>query len=68
MKTKTSCPVCRKVTGWEGNPWRPFCSERCKTLDLAAWASEEYRIPGEKLDKEGAEVPEKQDSGEDDAG
>lgn len=43
-----SCPVCKKTTEWEGNPFRPFCSERCKTIDLAAWASEEYRIPGEK--------------------
>lgn len=49
---KIKCPVCRKDTTWEGNPWRPFCSERCKTIDLANWASEEYKIPGEKLEKE----------------
>jgi uncharacterized protein len=27
------------------NAWRPFCSERCKTIDLGAWASEKYRVP-----------------------
>ncbi|MDA8090733.1 MAG: DNA gyrase inhibitor YacG [Nitrospiraceae bacterium] len=45
---KITCPVCKKKTEWEGNPWRPFCSERCKTIDLASWASGEYRIAGEK--------------------
>jgi endogenous inhibitor of DNA gyrase (YacG/DUF329 family) len=29
------------------NPWRPFCSERCKMIDLGAWASETYCVPGE---------------------
>ncbi|MCX7793241.1 MAG: DNA gyrase inhibitor YacG [Thermodesulfovibrionales bacterium] len=38
------CPVCRIVTTWNENPWRPFCSERCKLIDLGRWASEEYRI------------------------
>jgi endogenous inhibitor of DNA gyrase (YacG/DUF329 family) len=27
------------------NRWRPFCSERCKMIDLGAWANEEYRVP-----------------------
>ena len=50
-----ACPVCRKKTEWEGNPFRPFCSERCKMLDLGTWAAEGYRIPGEKAleDEEG---------------
>lgn len=39
------CPVCKVKTTWEENPWRPFCSERCKLVDLGRWASEEYRIP-----------------------
>lgn len=37
------------MTAWEDNPWRPFCSERCKMLDLSAWASERYRIAGEPV-------------------
>jgi uncharacterized protein len=46
----TSCPICRKKTAWENNPFRPFCSERCRLIDLGKWASDEYRIPGEKKD------------------
>jgi len=34
---------------WEANPTRPFCSDRCRVLDLAAWADERYRIPGEPV-------------------
>ena len=40
------CPVCEKPTLFApSNPWRPFCSERCRTRDLGAWAAEQYRIP-----------------------
>ncbi|HWQ35597.1 MAG TPA: DNA gyrase inhibitor YacG [Blastocatellia bacterium] len=39
------CPVCRREVAWEGNEWRPFCSERCQQIDLGRWASEEYRVP-----------------------
>jgi endogenous inhibitor of DNA gyrase (YacG/DUF329 family) len=42
------CPICKKETVWEGNPFRPFCSERCRVADLGKWASDEYRITGEK--------------------
>ncbi|MDP3029526.1 MAG: DNA gyrase inhibitor YacG [Deltaproteobacteria bacterium] len=44
---KIKCPVCHKSTSWEGNPFRPFCSERCKLIDLGKWIDEGYRIPGE---------------------
>ena len=41
-----ACPVCGKATAFTpGNRWRPFCSERCRTSDLGAWASEQYGIP-----------------------
>jgi uncharacterized protein len=41
------CPTCRAATPYEpGNPWRPFCSERCREVDLGAWASERYRVGG----------------------
>jgi len=39
------CPACKKETAWEGNPFRPFCSERCRIVDLGKWAADEYRIP-----------------------
>ena len=41
-----SCPRCASRVIWSSdNPWRPFCCEHCKTMDLGAWASESYRIP-----------------------
>ena len=41
------CPVCGKHVEYEGNEFRPFCSERCKLLDFGAWADEEYNLPSE---------------------
>jgi endogenous inhibitor of DNA gyrase (YacG/DUF329 family) len=38
------CPICGKPTVWKDNPDRPFCSERCRTIDLGTWASEDYRV------------------------
>jgi hypothetical protein len=37
------CPICKRQTSWKGNPYRPFCSERCKLLDLDNWLAERYR-------------------------
>ena len=48
MKT-VKCPICRKESAWQGNPDRPFCSERCRMIDLGAWVSEEYAVAGETL-------------------
>jgi endogenous inhibitor of DNA gyrase (YacG/DUF329 family) len=43
---KVRCPQCGSETSWNAaNAWRPFCSERCKMIDLGAWASESYRVP-----------------------
>jgi endogenous inhibitor of DNA gyrase (YacG/DUF329 family) len=40
------CPGCGGPSDYEpANPWRPFCSERCREGDLGAWASETYRVP-----------------------
>jgi endogenous inhibitor of DNA gyrase (YacG/DUF329 family) len=46
------CPHCHKEALLAGNPYRPFCSERCKMIDLGTWASEGYRIPGAKAPQE----------------
>jgi uncharacterized protein len=44
-RTVVSCPRCAKPVRWgPESPFRPFCSERCKMIDLGAWASEEYRV------------------------
>ena len=43
------CPTCGKSTVYSNeNPCRPFCSRNCKVSDLAAWASDEYRVPETK--------------------
>ena len=39
------CPTCKKETRYWDNPFRPFCSDRCKLIDLGKWASGEYRFP-----------------------
>jgi hypothetical protein len=52
------CPQCRKETTLAGNPWRPFCSERCKMIDLGTWATEGYRVPGERAPDSEDEEPE----------
>ena len=44
--TVVPCPRCGTVTPFSpANRWRPFCSERCKLVDLGNWASERYRVP-----------------------
>lgn len=41
-----TCPQCGKEVVWSSDsPYRPFCSERCKLIDLGQWATESYRIP-----------------------
>ena len=49
------CPTCGKVIVWEGNEWRPFCSELCKMIDFGRWANEEYRVPGQRINPEATE-------------
>lgn len=42
------CPNCGQPSVYAPrNPFRPFCSARCKGMDLGAWASEEFRVPAE---------------------
>ncbi len=46
---KVNCPICGKRALFSPeNPYRPFCSERCKLIDLGQWATESYRIPEEE--------------------
>ena len=39
------CPTCQKETKYPGNPYRPFCSERCKLIDLGRWLDGKYQVP-----------------------
>lgn len=55
MSRIVKCPTCGKPVAWtERARWRPFCSERCRLIDLGAWADEAHRIPGdmELMDEE----------------
>ena len=41
-----ACPTCGAAVEWSAQSrFRPFCSERCKLIDLGAWATEKYRVP-----------------------
>lgn len=46
-----TCPTCCKDLEWRAeSAWRPFCSERCKMIDLGEWANEKYRVPENESD------------------
>jgi endogenous inhibitor of DNA gyrase (YacG/DUF329 family) len=43
-----TCPTCGGNSVYaSSNPFRPFCCERCKNIDIGAWASEDFRVPAE---------------------
>ncbi|NLC71536.1 MAG: DNA gyrase inhibitor YacG [Desulfuromonadaceae bacterium] len=47
------CPICGRAVDWDTGSDRPFCSPRCRLIDLGNWSGEEYRIPcGKPLDDE----------------
>ena len=61
-----ACPQCGANVAWDpANPSRPFCTARCKTIDLGAWATESYRIPvsddNDTLDDDPASASEPKD-------
>ena len=52
-----ACPTCgRKIEWSEASPHRPFCSDRCRLIDLGAWLSEQRAVPGEPVDPESAQL------------
>jgi endogenous inhibitor of DNA gyrase (YacG/DUF329 family) len=50
MSATIPCPICKKPVSFD-DPNMPFCSDRCRLLDLGNWASEKYRIEGSKKDE-----------------
>ena len=59
-----NCPSCGTAVKWEAaSRYRPFCSERCKLLDLGAWATEKYRIAKPPDDAEEEKPPSSSDPG-----
>ncbi|NHR06882.1 DNA gyrase inhibitor YacG [Chromobacterium haemolyticum] len=54
-----ACPTCRAPVRWEPqSQFRPFCSKRCRLIDLGEWATESYRVPAQE------ESPSEASSGE----
>jgi hypothetical protein len=54
MSLVVVCPTCGKRVTWTPEQrWRPFCSERCKLIDLGEWASENRAVPGEPAGEPG---------------
>jgi uncharacterized protein len=57
---KIICPNCKKEIDWSAdNPYRPFCSDRCKLIDLGEWASGQRGIPGDHAPSAEEDQPEK---------
>lgn len=53
MSTRVKCPTCRREIAYDSkSPFRPFCSERCRLIDLGAWSQESFRIPVVEQDDE----------------
>jgi uncharacterized protein len=51
MARRVNCPQCGTQTEYSPeNRFRPFCSERCRLIDMGAWASDQYRIPAAPAD------------------
>jgi len=64
MPDTVPCPNCRQPATWsEANPYRPFCSKRCKLIDLGDWVEQRHGIPGDP-DLDAAELDDSH--GEDD--
>jgi len=62
---KVPCPICRKLVTYHGNEFRPFCSARCKTIDLGDWASGKYAVPVDKTENDNADESASENSEED---
>jgi hypothetical protein len=46
MATRVKCPTCRRPVEWSADSlFRPFCSDRCRLIDLGAWLTEQHKIP-----------------------
>jgi endogenous inhibitor of DNA gyrase (YacG/DUF329 family) len=64
---RVNCPTCHREIDWFQAPFRPFCSERCRLIDLGAWLTEKHAIPGEPAaDEVGEQGDHRNRGGEDD--
>ena len=73
MKTlNVTCPRCQKKFNYYSSEFRPFCSEKCRLIDLGQWLNESYTVPAHKITEEEAQQLEQlheknQDHDEDDS-
>jgi len=52
------CPTCKRPVEWSGESiYRPFCSDRCRLIDLGAWFAEKHAIPGDHAETSGEDAP-----------
>jgi endogenous inhibitor of DNA gyrase (YacG/DUF329 family) len=67
MPTTVQCPTCRRPVEWSSaSQYRPFCSDRCRLIDLGAWLTEKHAIPSDtpaSMDAD-SEAGESSESGE----
>ena len=64
MKPKEiKCPQCGRLTFYSlENPYRPFCSERCRLIDLGKWADGTYKVPTQEFAQVDVEEPDSHNS------
>lgn len=55
-KLEVTCPTCKKKFEYFTSQFRPFCSEKCRLIDLGQWLTESYTVPVEKLTEEEQET------------
>jgi endogenous inhibitor of DNA gyrase (YacG/DUF329 family) len=63
MPITVPCPTCKNTVEL-GSKWFPFCSDRCRLIDIGRWHDEEYRIPA-TTPPAGAPAPQENGSGDD---
>lgn len=63
---QVKCPQCKKLVEYEGNEFRPFCSKRCKIIDLGDWADQKYAVPVDKSENEFTEDEDEKNNSEED--
>ena len=69
QELRIECPICGDEAPWEGNAYRPFCSERCQQIDRAAWVEERYVVvdpadPAEDQSAWDADLPPRAEEGD----
>lgn len=52
VTSQIKCPTCDAANTWtQENSFKPFCSDRCKLIDLGEWANESRKIPSQSVDQ-----------------